>query len=414
MTVANNENQRREEAQAAMESEAHKEARKKKNQELMHRRHEAQMAMEDERHRHEREEAEKLERERVTAQQRAEQEIKRQAEVKRLQAEAALAEKQRQAAEAARIKGEQADRISNSEKLIDQLKQTGNVVLNPLRTFKTDMAKAVQEHGLSMAKIAIAEQRKQKEVIPKEEKSGGWRWVLTVLLILVLGGGVVAGGGYWLGWDITKYLPPGWLPNGDGLTPAPTAQVPAATPFFSTEQSQAINVASDMSSGELMEKITAAATSASVPNSFTHIYLYRGSQVLGLAAVRQALNTTWPDNFARILNEQFMLGNFNLTNGDHRFIVLKPKFNEQAFNGMLNWEGRIADDLTPFLGPTVSRAERAESFTDKIFRNKDVRLLQNKSGKTILLYSFLDPDTIVITKDEETFVELFKRFVSSS
>jgi hypothetical protein len=414
MTVANNENQRREEAQAAMESEAHRAARAKKAQEVTHRRHEAQMAMEDEKHRHEREAEEKAERERLTIQQRAEQEAKRQAEVQRLQAERALADKERQAAEQARVRGEQTDRITSSEKLIDQLKEAGNVILSPLRTFKTDMAKAVQEHGLSMAKIAIAEQRRQKEVIPAADKPHSSHWFLIFLFILILIGGGIAAGWYWLKWDIARFVPAGWLPITSTTTPSTIPAAPVATPIFSTEQSQAISLDTNPSSTELVRQITAAINNAATPNSFTNIYFHRGGEVLGFSALRQALALTWPDHFARILNEQFMLGNFSLANGDHRFLILKPKFFEQAFNGMLNWEGTMPESLVPLLGAATPRAAREASFTDRIFRNKDVRLLKNTAGETILLYSFLDPDTIVITKDEETFVELFKRFVAGA
>jgi hypothetical protein len=417
MSEGNSVDQRRAEAQAAMESEAHRAARAKKEQELEHQRHAAKLAMEDERHRHIREAKEKEERDRQTILQRAQAEAKRQAEVKRLQAEAALAEKERQAAAATQAKNAKSDQISSAEKLIDQLKQAGSTILSPLRTFKTDMAKAVGEKGLSAAKIAIAEQERLRNrsigspaVVEEAPKRSHWGLIFLLLLILIAGG--VGAGSYWLHWNLLSFVPSSlraYVPFSSNTTPVvSTPKVPVGTPFFSTETSLALN-ADDKAALASISKPTGLA------GSFTHLYLYRGSQVLGLTAARQALAATWPDAVTRVLNDQFMLGNFNLaTNSDHRFIMLKPKFYEQAFNSLLNWERSMPDDLASMLGPSSPRNERAAEFSDRIFRNKDVRLLKNTAGQTILLYSFLDPDTIVITKDEETFAEIFKRFVAGN
>lgn len=71
-----------------------------------------------------------------------------------------------------------------------------------------------------------------------------------------------------------------------------------------------------------------------------------------------------------------------------------------AFGSLLAWEDTMANDLSLFLNidPTL----QGTRFTDRTTGNTDIRILAI-DGKEILVYGFLDKDTVLITKDSSAF-----------
>lgn len=106
------------------------------------------------------------------------------------------------------------------------------------------------------------------------------------------------------------------------------------------------------------------------------------------------LGTQAPGNLVRALDPLFMFGAY----GKSAFIIIRLTSFENAFAGMLGWEKNLNRDL----GPVFATAELARSlplesvFTDLIDRNKDIRVLMF-NDQIILLYSFLDNNTLIIT-----------------
>ena len=50
-------------------------------------------------------------------------------------------------------------------------------------------------------------------------------------------------------------------------------------------------------------------------------------------------------------------------------------------------------------------------FQDEELRNKDLRVFKNENGNTILLYSFLDKDTLLITGNENIFSAILGKYL---
>ena len=80
-----------------------------------------------------------------------------------------------------------------------------------------------------------------------------------------------------------------------------------------------------------------------------------------------------------------------------------------------------ASTTEPFIAPLpiapsapllTTDAYTSGSFQDVVIRNKEARVLKNSDGLIILLYAFLDPNTIVITTNEYTFIEVLTRYAS--
>jgi hypothetical protein len=131
------------------------------------------------------------------------------------------------------------------------------------------------------------------------------------------------------------------------------------------------------------------------------------------------------------------------------FIILKTNSYEGAFSGMLDWEDFMSDDLFTFMGiilpngevapikeaPVVQIESTASSsatstassstpqpplapaidprdiskFLDRTIKNKDMRVIQDDTGKIYLLYGFANRNTIIITTSVESFFAVSSR-----
>ncbi len=394
---------KRREAQAAMEDEAHKAARQAKVAEQEKKRILARQAMEGEERRQRRMAKERIERDRLLEAQgikaATEAEIKAKADA----AQAASEAQARNEADQAAAHAKKVESIAESEGIIEKLK-TKELNLSPIRTFKSDMARAVQEEGVSISKIALSEQARgrlgAKADAPKPRRSP---WLLVVMLIVVLA--AAGGGAYW--WFI-------YMPAHPAVTaPNPDALVVPNSLIF-TEKSKAIALAGNPT--ELLQKITKE-IDANLPAGGTveNIYFTKNKEVQGFTAVRESLSLVMPDPLIRSLTDQFMFGVTATTNEPARFLVLKTRDYSLAYAALLSWETSITESLLPLLrGSSPTGSERTAVFTDRLILNKDVRILRVGTGSTILLYTFLDPQTILITQNEAAFQEIFTRYANSS
>jgi len=85
---------------------------------------------------------------------------------------------------------------------------------------------------------------------------------------------------------------------------------------------------------------------------------------------------------------------------------------------MLDWERFMNEDFSPFYGPLIATSPTTTTltlrspFSDQIIRNKEARVLKDSEGEVVIMYSFVDQNTIVITTNESTFVEILTRLTA--
>jgi hypothetical protein len=87
-----------------------------------------------------------------------------------------------------------------------------------------------------------------------------------------------------------------------------------------------------------------------------------------------------------------------------RALVFKVSDNTTALGSLLAWEDAMLSEVAPILGiatPDIS----TESFMDRAYQDIDVRILRT-GETTVLVYGFTDDNTVVITSDLNTFIEL--------
>ncbi len=130
------------------------------------------------------------------------------------------------------------------------------------------------------------------------------------------------------------------------------------------------------------------------------------SEVLGLLAPRM------PASLVRAFENKYMLGVYSFDTNEP-FIILTTNDFPVAYSGMLKWEKDMVADIGKIFNISVVNSEPPLAFTDEALKNRDLRVLKDNENKTILLYSFIDKNTLVITSNENIFNAIIgKYFVS--
>lgn len=124
-----------------------------------------------------------------------------------------------------------------------------------------------------------------------------------------------------------------------------------------------------------------------------------------------------PPALIRALHPAFMLG-IHAFEKNQPFLVFKTSFYENAFAGMLEWETSMSRDLAPLFGNALTVAATSSGvsdspFKDRLIQNKDTRVLVDLNGEIRLIYSFIDRQTLVITTNRDTLLELVSRLSST-
>jgi hypothetical protein len=143
---------------------------------------------------------------------------------------------------------------------------------------------------------------------------------------------------------------------------------------------------------------------------------------------------TVPDELVRTLAKEFLLG-IHLFDGPQAFLILRTDFYERAFAAMLVWERTMQNELSPLftrnprprtpeeLAPQIDPMATSTAtttaqtppvaapnvFVDRIVENRDARVIVNSAGDILLLWTFLDRNTLVITTNEYTLREIITR-----
>lgn len=273
-----------------------------------------------------------------------------------------------------------------------------------LRTFESDVADAVKNNQASVVKMVVAEKERKQETIVESRRvesrpvpmhtpytaPRSKRNILFPLLSIFL---IVIGGG------ILFYF----FKNKPTIEPAPLPQIPAG--IISVESAQRVPLPAEKNI------VINVAGLQGEPQENTIVGITFTEDTTPLEAQRFAtlLNTSVPTFFIRALKPTFSTGLHFIPSGQP-FIIFKTNSYENAFAGMLSWEPSMFNDLSSPFGLNPSLIPQS-AFQDKIIQNKNVRELVDNTGIVLLLYSFFDKETLIITTNEETFKEITRRLM---
>ncbi len=275
--------------------------------------------------------------------------------------------------------------------------------LPPIRTYKGDVTESIKSGRQSFAGMVMAEGARREQAgasIPTQETAPQRKKILFIV------GGVLFA---LFAASIIIFL----FLGSEADAPETLPTIPAWNPIFTEiDKSAELN---QFTENELKNRLEEAKRNTAIPiGAVLHVALMKlaegptGRQEIPIT-VRElfsALPNDIPPQLLRTLNDSFFVG-FHSFRTIAPVLIMQNRFYDGAFLGMLEWERFMLNDLAPlFLVPPVNQQRL---FEDLIIKNIDIRALKNASGEIILLYSFIDRETIVITTNTETFGEIVNR-----
>lgn len=286
----------------------------------------------------------------------------------------------------------------HSEKAIYIAKHNSHI--QPVRTFSSDLADAVREHGGSVVKIAIAENEKKQKEYEEVSITSHKNIVFSTLGIILLVGAII--GGVWVYKVKTK--------------PVEVAQTPVVQQsLIFSESNQIIDVV-DASSMESASLLTSINTIVNAPNiqsgTIKNIVVTQNGQRITASQFLDGIRAEHaPSDFLRTLSNEYMLGTYLYTD-NNLFLVLKGSAHDFLLSGMLEWEPFMLVDLAPLFAIDIT-GENARlldtKMSDVVLDNHDARAVLDTSGKPVFFYSFIDPNTILFAKNPKMITTLVSR-----
>ena len=347
------------------------------------------------------------------------------------------------------------------------------VVMQTLHTYADDVRNAVQNDGVSMAQIVMAEAKKQEaekrveeELSPSSPKN---KSIILLSVVMVLLAGVsIAGVWYYVAnRDKNKT-------SVEGLHKQTI--IPYDKEFAVELDSRERN---KLVGGILSSKKQVYEKDVSIVYIPISVKNVSSTTPVSLEMFFSILETRAPSALIRALDGGFMVGLDRSFGGESPFVVFYSDSFSQIYAGMLEWEPAIADDIgdiffsredlvepaasvsttstaeivsnieststivgttsnitatAPFSTTTntvasttpliMTENEQKEfksryiianslKFKDEVLTNRDMRVLRTTSGKVLMYYTFINDKVLLIAKDFRTLDEIVKRLATS-
>lgn len=266
--------------------------------------------------------------------------------------------------------------------------------LRQIRTFQGDVAETIGRQKESLVTIARAEHARPTPIVEEAPEARKARLRAVILLVgsfVLVGAG--AFGGWWSYREFVRKTTP------------PAINVPESRLISAA---RVIALSASSTRAELIEAASGASQDTLPPGEVAHIDIPLTAQKF-----MEALEARPPGHLTRAL-EIFMLG---VLGGEEPsiFILSKVSSFENAFAGMLAWESTMAADIGPLFSTRLALRDTAGlSFEDTLSRNKHARVLysapnEERDREALLVYSFFDNETLIITDSVESLRTLIEK-----
>lgn len=300
--------------------------------------------------------------------------------------------------------------------------------VRPIETYKGDVESVIQGKNISVVSIAAAEaERRGKAGIAQQTTDAQANEAgmgLVTKILMVLGGIILISAAVGVG--VFVYLRP---------TTVDIPKEPDA-PFVSVDNTAIVSAPVDQFTRDaLMTNLEAARTSVrislglvsrlfvAVPATTTDA----APQEVDARTLVSLLAPTLSPGFVRSIQPAYLLG-LHSFDENQAFLILKVDSYESAFAGMIAWEYTMQKDLAPLFTrtPTPHIPEGGvgtsspqvqlipTGFSDRIVENHDARVIENETKDILLLWTFLDRNTVIITTNEYTLREIISRLSNTS
>jgi hypothetical protein len=332
-------------------------------------------------------------------------------------------------------------------------------LVRPLETYRGAIEQAVQKKNISVVSIAADEAKRREQTSSSAPKPAVGPHDLGFTIAAIAGGMLLLAGAAAL---LTFIL----------IGPQADAPVAPATPpaaFIAVDETRVLVIpAAQWRRDTLMGELGYARETTTLSlGLMARLYLAIATSSNTLppsASVGEFLGTVAPNvsgELLRSLSGEYTLGVHSF-DSNQAFLILGVEGYEAAYAGMLDWELAMPNELAPLFtrtprpripeetlappepAPVVSFATTTEQtatstasgssqattttasstipqipqavpdffrtqFVDRIVENHDARVVQDENGDILLLWTFLDRQTLVITTNEYTLREIISR-----
>jgi len=296
--------------------------------------------------------------------------------------------------------------------------------IKPLETYQSDMDSVISQKNVSMVSIATAEAERAAKLaasVTPEQSKKDWSW-LTKLGVMVGSVLLVAGA---VGLLMYVFLRP---------APSVTIGKGVVAPFIAIDDTQVlVATPQQFNRTTLLQNLESLKEKTAISLGLvSRVYVTISSTTLKAGempptvTVQELLSTIAPnttDEFLRTLDPTYYLLGTHVFDGNQEFLIMRVDSYERAFSGMLAWERTMQAELSPLFTRTPRPRIESEAagsstppvtliptaFRDKVVANHDARVIQNEAGDVLLLWTFLDRNTLVITTNGSTVSEIIAR-----
>lgn len=299
----------------------------------------------------------------------------------------------------------------------------GSSKIPSVHTLRDDMNHIVSSQSISVVKAAAMEENKrhtekalsteveqaQSESQTPEKRSRAFPIILVISIGLIVVGAAALGGFFWF----------------RSLAQAPLNLPVETTSVIFTEQTQTLRI-NDISTSLLSQTIDSSFRNNPALNigSVTHIVptITENAAIGETSSTREAtlsdflsaLSIQIPNALISSLGTKLFIG-AHAQDGNHLALILPVTSYERAFSAMLEWEPSMALAIAP-LFPNIPNTIVNEdgsvtqnAFKDVVIKNYDTRMIADTNGRPRLFYTFPDRNTLVITSNQYTLIEILAR-----
>ncbi|KKW39053.1 MAG: Piriform spidroin [Parcubacteria group bacterium GW2011_GWA1_54_9] len=304
---------------------------------------------------------------------------------------------------------------------------------SPIETYASDFSDRVKKTGAVTATILAAEQDSaprplRTEDIPSSSKKNLFYSIAGTMLVVI-----GAGAAYF---SYTHFAAP----------PLPAVIESVPIPIFVDEREQISG-----SGAVLLQAIEQSVSRPLAPRTVRLLYTASSSTS---DSIFSSLPLSAPDILRRNVNAVGSMagvasaggGSASGGNAQSPFFILSVTTYRDTFAGMLSWERMMPRDLEPLFPSypaavpqtvgtttvstgsttlTTSSSPQAAAtstppapvstpvFRDEVVVNHDVRIYRDAAGKSVVIYGYWNPTTLVIARDPGTFAEILSRLATS-
>jgi hypothetical protein len=274
--------------------------------------------------------------------------------------------------------------------------------IKALRTYQGDVEEALGSTKSSAATIMVAEQKRREErpdfapkpkpVVNSSERNRLYLVLSSVLIFLAIS---TIGGVY-------------YIKSRENVS---TNQNSKALVGYTQEKKL---IVASTSADQLRRSLSAEVEKFKMPaNSLLFINtLDQNGLEYPAEELTRELFVRIPAELSRSFDDRYMIGVYSFdTNAP--FIILKTNSYQNSYAGMLKWEKEMPSDLKFLFNLPTDTTNEGGLFKDEEYKNKDLRIIRGRDGKSVLLYSFIDRKTLIITTDENVFSAILGKYIIS-